>query len=47
MIGFWSNCIVPGMVVEGEVGTGVQVQVVQGDERLAFLRERLQEGKET
>ena len=46
MIGFWSNCVVPGMVVEGEVGTGVQMQVVKGDKRLLVLRECLQAGEE-
>ena len=37
MVGAWGDCIIPRMVVEGEVSTGVQVQVVQGDKGFAVL----------
>ena len=39
------NRVVPEMVVKGEVGTGVQLQVVEGDERLLVLRKGLQEAE--
>lgn len=37
VVGAMCNRIIPGVVVEGEVSAGVQMQVVQRDERLAFL----------
>ena len=37
MVGAGRDCIIPWMVVDGEVGTGVQVQVVESDKWLAVL----------
>ena len=46
VVGAGGNRVVPGMVVEGEVGAGVQMQVVKGDKWLAVLRKGLQEGED-
>ena len=37
VVGAGRNRIIPGMVVEGEVGTGVQVKIVQSDKGFAVL----------
>ena len=47
MVGAGSHRVVPEIVIEGEVGTGVQMKVVEGDKRLLVLREGLHAGEET
>ena len=46
VVGAGGNRVVPRMVVEGEVGAGVQMQVVKGDKWLTVLRKGLQEGED-
>ena len=46
VVGAGRNGIVPQIVVDGEVGAGIQMQVVKGDKRLPFLRKDLQESEE-
>ena len=46
VVGAWRNSVIPWMVVEGEVGAGVQVEVVQGDKRFLVLRKGLQDEKQ-